>query len=210
MPPFRPLQNVATPIRHPLESAKELQRRTHEARRWRDAARAGSPPCPRHHSEPRIQSGVTYAIRYAHAEGELARPLLRLQLAALDGDESSTVAGVVDSGADESALPIGWADALGFRTGDLLRSKVRVAGGGVVRAYRALRPIRARVLVADVDQFEFELVPLFVPGTSDPLWGRRDFFAAFQVTIDDTAGEIGLTPMIHPRAAWAPDGPLFD
>ena len=203
MPLLRPLRRV--PV---LRRALALADREDE--RWERAVRDGEAPRPQHVDDvQRFAGAVTYAIRYPEETGEQRRPMLRLELASLTGDTTSIIAGIVDSGSDESALPVDLAEELGLGDDDLLRTEVRVPGAAVVRAYRALRPVRARVVVEDVDQYEFELVPLFVPGTIEPLWGRKDFFGAFQVTIDDVAGEVGLTPMIRPRAAWSAEGTAF-
>lgn len=99
--------------------------------------------------------------------------------------------GIVDSGADRTSLPDGYATFMGYGADDLEQARMAVANGSSTSGWSAKRPVRAAVVgLADV---EFELLPLFVPGNAPPLWGRLDFFMAFNVGFEESAKHFTLT-----------------
>ena len=123
------------------------------------------------------------------------RPSVVLQLNAVGTSRPRQVEidGIVDSGADVSALPFEYAEALGYADADLRHQRVDVAGGHV-DAWRAAYPVGAAVL--GMPELRFELCPLFVPGSRTALWGRQDFMTAFRVVVDERAQLLTLVPLI--------------
>lgn len=62
-----------------------------------------------------------------------------------------------------------------------------VADGSSVSVLVANVPVRA--YVAGLPAPVFDLYPTFVPGNNTPLWGRSDFFRAFQAVGFDEVGQ---------------------
>jgi hypothetical protein len=112
------------------------------------------------------------------------------------GQRSVDVAGIVDSGADGTLLPLALAPRLGLDPQhDLLASQSsQGADGASFQTWRSRRPIRGQVFVpgATPRMFgaPFELAPAFAQGNT-VLWGRADFFRHFRIAFERHA-ELGL------------------
>lgn len=117
------------------------------------------------------------------------RPYLSVRLAGPGGASLGAI-GIVDSGADVTCLPLLTSVLLGLEKEDLEPSRVQQLGGAKP-AFQARLPIRARL--DGVPDFEFELRPVFCEGHQG-LWGRQDFFRAFEaISFDEAAQKFVLT-----------------
>lgn len=105
---------------------------------------------------------------YSDPFGTGNRPYLALQLTGLNG-QTGSVTGLVDSGADCTQLPIGYASLMGFTGGDLRQIDVGTAGA-VTQAFEATVPCAAFVI--GLQAVVFDLMPIFSPASSYVLWGR--------------------------------------
>jgi hypothetical protein len=109
------------------------------------------------------------------------RPYLAVHVTAPSG-RSGDVVGVVDSGADSTSLPEGFAALMGYDASELLYAQGEGAGGAI-DTWRAQRPCTAYVV--GLSQFEFEFYPSFIAGGQDVLWGRADLFRTFGVMFEE-------------------------
>lgn len=119
-----------------------------------------------------------------------ARPYLFLHLTGLDGRGRMTP-GLIDSGADSSVLPAGYAPLLGYGRTDLDRVEGTQVGGSVT-LLRATRPSTA--YVPEFPELAFEMAPFFVHGCQHALWGRADLMRHFDITISERRQECLLVP----------------
>jgi hypothetical protein len=106
---------------------------------------------------------TTYAVPYRHAFGGL-RPFLQLQLTAPSGDHRP-ILGLVDSGADTSCMPFGFASLMGYSASDLVQERGRSASG-VIEMWKATAPCRASVI--GLPDHDFELWPTFLKDAQMP------------------------------------------
>jgi Retroviral aspartyl protease len=119
-----------------------------------------------------------------------ARPYLFLQITGLDG-RSRTVPGLIDSGADNSVLPAGYAPIMGYSGADLaLVQGSQVSGSVTLR--RATKP--AAAYVPEFPDLVFDMWPFFVDGCQHALWGRADLMRHFDVTIVERLQQFSLIP----------------
>lgn len=118
----------------------------------------------------------------------MARPFLWLDLVGPNG--SVRTQGIVDSGADFSCLPYGYASLLGYQPADLTELQGTQVQGAMT-LYRAATPIRA-LLPGDMPRNTFELHPNFVENADMILWGRLDFFRVFSVVFTETMQQFTL------------------
>lgn len=133
----------------------------------------------------------SWTLPYRDAFGSGARPYLALHVTGIN-QRSGPIAGLVDSGADRSSLPMGFADLMGYGEDDLELGHVNVADGSVVQVWHALTPSQAYVV--GLEQTVFDLLPTFVPGSaSAPLWGRADFFNAYRIAFDEPNARFTLS-----------------
>jgi hypothetical protein len=95
---------------------------------------------------------------------------------------------LVDSGADLSCLPYGYAELLGYDDGDLTEYQGTQAQGAM-SMYRAAIPIEAQL---PGDTRPFELHPSFIANGEMVLWGRLDLFRVFNVSFSETAQNFAL------------------
>jgi hypothetical protein len=102
---------------------------------------------------------------------------------------SGDIVGVVDSGADSTSLPAGFAALMGYDPSELVYAQGEGAGGAI-DTWRAQRPCLAYVV--GLDQYTFEFWPSFVAGGQDVLWGRADFFRAFGVMVEEEKQQFTL------------------
>jgi hypothetical protein len=106
--------------------------------------------------------------------------------------ESGAIMGIVDSGADTTSLPMGYASLMGYDPSMLVEETFnQVSGTGT--AYRATVPCTA--VVPEIPDIEVELFPQFVLGSDLALWGRMDFMKRFEVTIQEFNQNFTITPV---------------
>lgn len=126
-----------------------------------------------------------HALNQADA---LYRPFLWLDLTGPGGQ--ARVQGIVDSGADFSCLPLGYAQILGYPPESLQEfqgSQVQ----GAMTFYRATQPLSA-LLPSDSQDGAFQLHPNFVANAEMILWGRLDFFQTWGVGFSEPAKQFTL------------------
>ena len=118
-------------------------------------------------------------LAYTDPFGTGGRPYLALHLTGLGG-QSGAVTGLIDSGADLTQLPHGYASLMGYTRAQLRQIDVGTAGS-VAQAFEATVPCAAYVI--GLPEVPFQLLPIFSPAATYVLWGRRDFMQIFDVTI---------------------------
>jgi hypothetical protein len=119
-----------------------------------------------------------------------ARPYLFLQVTGLDG-RGRTIPGLIDSGADNSVLPAGYAPIMGYSGADLTFVQgSQVSGSVTLRC--ATKP--AAACVPEFPDLVFDMWPFFVDGCQHALWGRADLMRHFDVTIMERLQQFLLTP----------------
>lgn len=119
-----------------------------------------------------------------------ARPYLFLHVTGV-GRRGRMIPGLIDSGADSSVLPAGYAPLLGYGRADLDRVEGSQVGGSVT-LLRATRPSTA--YVPEFPELAFEMAPFFVHGCQHALWGRADLMHHFDITISERRQECLLAP----------------
>lgn len=117
------------------------------------------------------------------------RPYLWLEFEGPSGARGP-VLGLVDTGADISVLPLGYAALMGFRAEDLDLFEIHGVGGQV-DTYRPRDPILA--WVRGLEDIVIPMRPAFIEG-GDALWGRSDFMAVFGVIVEERKSELSLIP----------------
>lgn len=132
----------------------------------------------------------TWRIGYRDAFGHgVVRPYLVLNVTGPTG-VTQTIIGLVDSGADMTSLPMGFATLLGYTSGDLDLQQGTQANG-VMNMWVANKPCTA--IVPELPDPVFEVTPCFLAGSQSPLWGRCDLFQAFGVGFDEQAQAFTLS-----------------
>lgn len=119
---------------------------------------------------------ATYPVDYSSIGGH-KRPYLEVHLTGPDG-VAQPIIGVVDSGADYTCLPYEMLRLLGYEGRSMLRESGISQVSGALDALQSTVPIGA--CVAGLPEKRFELFPVFVQGARNVLWGRADFFKAFE------------------------------
>lgn len=120
--------------------------------------------------------------------GEL-RPFLVLTVTGPTGVKGP-IAGLIDSGADGTVLPAGYASLMGYSAADLVAEQGTQVGGSVTM-WQATKPSRA--LVPEMADIVFDLHPCFVHGCQTALWGRKDLMNHFDVAIMERRKQFSLT-----------------
>jgi hypothetical protein len=126
-------------------------------------------------------------LAYSDPFGNGARPYLALHLTGING-ASGAVVGLLDSGADVTSLPLGYASLMGYRP-ETLTSMIIGTAGAPAQAHRANQPCAAEVI--GIEGVKFELHPVFVSNAT-PLWGRSDFMRIFRVLFDEVGQRFEL------------------
>ena len=116
------------------------------------------------------------------------RPYLFLHVTGLDG-LGRMIPGLIDSGADSTVLPAGYAPLLGYSRMDLAFEQGTQVGGSVALR-RATKPSKA--YVPEFPDRIFDLAPIFVEGCQNALWGRADLMWHFDVTIMERRQQFSL------------------
>jgi len=110
-------------------------------------------------------------------DGDLKRPYLPVKIINKDSGRIIRISALIDTGADECAMPVIFAKILGH---DLEKGAARpvITGGGVVTAWR-------HTAILSVEGFpDREAVIDFVPALQSPLIGVRSFLSDFILTVD--------------------------
>ncbi len=119
-----------------------------------------------------------------------ARPYLFLHVTGLDG-RGRMIPGLIDSGADSSVLPVGYAPIMGYSGTDLAVVQGSQVSGSVTLR-RAITP--ATAYVPEFPDLAFDMSPFFVDGCQHALWGRADLMLHFDVTIMERLQQFLLSP----------------
>jgi len=120
-------------------------------------------------------------LTYSDPFGTGARPYLSLHLTGINGT-SGNVVGLIDSGADMTQLPLGYASLMGYDNQTLEMTPVGTAGA-LTYVSKATVPCGGFVVgLADVT---VDLLPVFSASSPFVLWGRTDFMARFGVHFDE-------------------------
>jgi len=120
-----------------------------------------------------------------------ARPYLIVHVSGIDG-RSGLIAGLIDSGADNTVLPAGYAPLMGYTAADLVAVQGTQVGGSVTLR-NATKPSKA--FIPEIPSKVFDIHPCFVEGCQTPLWGRADLMQHFDVTIMERKKQFALTPV---------------
>jgi len=131
-------------------------------------------------------------VGYRNFAGDGARPYLVLHVTGPNG-RSGPIWGLIDSGADCSSLPLGFASLMGYTPADL-KADTGAQAGGSLPYHQALKPCHA--YVPEVADLVMEMHPIFVDGSQSPLWGRRDFMRYYNVTIMETQQAFSITRVV--------------
>lgn len=120
--------------------------------------------------------------------GEL-RPFLILTVTGPRGAKGP-IAGLIDTGADGTVLPAGYAPLMGYSPEDIAAQQGAGVGGSVTM-HQATKPSKAAI--PEIPGFEFEIHPCFVEGSQIALWGRKDLMQHFDVKIMERKKQFSLT-----------------
>jgi hypothetical protein len=104
---------------------------------------------------------------------------------------SGAVVGLVDSGADTTSFPFGYASLMGYSLATL-RQQSSVGVAGATASYVAQAP--CSMLVPEIPAVVVQIYPAFVPGSQLVLWGRQDFMARFDVAMMEKQQRFSITP----------------
>jgi hypothetical protein len=118
------------------------------------------------------------------------RPYLVLTVTGPDGSKRGPIAGLIDTGADGTVLPSGYAPLMGYTVADIVAEQGTQVGGSVTM-WRATRPSQA--YIPELPDVVFAFNPCFVQGCQIPLWGRSDLMQHFDVTIMERHKQFSLT-----------------
>jgi len=128
-------------------------------------------------------------LGYTNPFGHGFRPYLILELTGIN-QASGSVIGLLDTGADTTALPQGYATLMGYETAQLDRIEVGTAAGAAY-GWKAMTPCTASVPGA-ASVLSTQLMPTFI-SSATPLWGRGDVMRMFALTIEDRAQRFTLS-----------------
>jgi hypothetical protein len=99
------------------------------------------------------------------------------------------VRGLIDSGADMSVLPLGYAALLGYGSSDLSRSSAQQIAGRM-DIWETANALSAAL--PGEREHPFSLGPVFINGALNVLWGRADFMRAWDVLVSEAQQEFTL------------------
>lgn len=134
---------------------------------------------------------TTHRLSYRNVFGTGERPYLAVHVTGLNG-ASGDIPGLIDSGADRTSLPMGFARLMGYDSSTLEQGKIGIADGSEVAVLVAKVPVQANVV--GLPDPTFELCPTFVGGNNvHALWGRADVFMNFGIGFDETNQSFSLT-----------------
>lgn len=111
------------------------------------------------------------------AQGQIPRPWLEIELKNPDTNKAISVVALIDTGADECAMPQDLAEILGH---NLRKGKPKTirTGSGISTAYSHTVDIK-------IDGFVISNVLIdFMPGLHTPLLGVKSFLSEFILTVN--------------------------
>jgi len=111
------------------------------------------------------------------AQGQIPRPWLEIELKNPDTNKTISIVALIDTGADECAMPQDLAEILGhnLRKG---KSKTIRTGSGISTAYSHTVDIKIDGLVIS------NVLIDFMPGLHTPLLGVKSFLSEFILTVN--------------------------
>lgn len=117
--------------------------------------------------------------------GDIPRPYIPVTIANPDSGKGMNVYALIDTGADECALPASFAQVLGHNL-EAGTMKQISTGNGVTAAY-------GHTTVVDVKGFSTGPIAVdYMPNLAVPLLGTKSFLARFVLTVDYPAMELCL------------------
>jgi hypothetical protein len=127
-------------------------------------------------------------LSYTDPFGTGYRPYLAVHLTGANG-KGGNVVGLLDTGADVTSMPVGFASLMGYGAQTLTPITVGTASAPA-SALQATLPCAARVV--GIEDVQFPLHPVFVFGSTGVLWGRTDLMKVFRVLFDEAAATFSL------------------
>jgi hypothetical protein len=124
-------------------------------------------------------------------EDESARPYLDILVTGING-ESGIISGLIDSGADDTSLPYGYAALMGYDESNLVPEEFGQVAGDFT-AQRATVP--SYMVVPQIPDLRIEFYPAFIEDSEIAIWGRLDFMSHFEVTIQEYNQVFTLRPI---------------
>lgn len=109
--------------------------------------------------------------------GDVARPYLPITIINPENDKKINVFALIDTGADECALPASFARVLDHNLQEGKQKQINT-GNGLTTAYRHTVQIRAE------DYFSENVLIDFMPNLYVPLLGVKNFLSEFILNID--------------------------
>jgi hypothetical protein len=128
-------------------------------------------------------------LPYTDVLGTGSRPYLSLALTGPSG-EPLDVLGLLDTGADSTALPQGDAALMGYTEEMLVYTTIGTADG-VGGGFRVTEPAAAELPGAP--SVPISLDPIVLPWARLALWGRTDVMRPFKVLFDELAQSFTLS-----------------
>jgi Retroviral aspartyl protease len=119
-----------------------------------------------------------------------SRPYLVLTVVGPDGTKQGPIPGLIDTGADGTVLPAGYAPLMGYTAADIVAQQGTQVGGSVTML-QATRPSRA--FIPEIPGVVFDINPCFVQGCQIALWGRRDLLHHFDLHLQERQKQFSLT-----------------
>ena len=109
--------------------------------------------------------------------GDVARPWLTVTIINSHSGKEINVLGLIDTGADECALPAAYATILGHNLQSGKPKEINT-GNGITRAYSHSSQIKVGDFTIDQTMIDF------MPNLSVPLLGMKNFLSKFILTVD--------------------------
>ena len=130
--------------------------------------------------------GLTNLPFYKFGQEDIPRPWLPLIIKNPKTSQAIKVYGLIDTGADECALPAGYASLLGLTLQEGQVKDINT-GNGLTKAY-------AHVVSLEIKDYRFNNVLIdFMPNLHVPLLGVKSFLSRFILTIDYPKRKFSLT-----------------
>jgi hypothetical protein len=126
-------------------------------------------------------------LQFKKGSDEVYRPYIWVVVRGPSGREIE-IRGLVDSGADKSVLPVGYAALLGYSSSNLKPEEIGQVEG---KAQGKDAQVPCTAHVRGRPRAPFSMWPLFVD-TLEPLWGRADLMHAYVITISQRDKELRL------------------
>ncbi|MGI9183770.1 MAG: hypothetical protein ACR2GZ_02220 [Solirubrobacteraceae bacterium] len=132
-----------------------------------------------------------YFIGYRDFGQGGARPYLVMRVTGING-KTGIVWGLVDSGADRTSMPFGFASLMGYTPADLTL-ELGTGAGGAITMYVSHK--QSTAVVPEIPAVSVAFEPIFIQGGKTVLWGRHDFMRKFDVGIMESTQRFSITPV---------------